>query len=201
MIRTLLTAVLPLASLGLMAVEGLTPDTIFDDIPGDATIREIVTTGGGGGSGGADTNAVIGLATDLLTKTNAVDFANASPSSVVGRVTNEDVRLHVSGGKLSILDRDTTVWVSGSSGANTNEVIDIALDVLMKTNAEDLAESAAPSSLVARVTNKDIRLHVDNGNLLILDKDHVVWSSGTRISMLMMEIEALKERVTALENK
>ena len=36
----------------------LTPDTIKDDIPGDATIREIVTAGGGGGGSGVDTNAV-----------------------------------------------------------------------------------------------------------------------------------------------
>ena len=81
MIRTLLTAVLPLASLGLTAVEGLTPDTIFNDIPGDATVREIVTTGGGGG----------GVAHGEMTA--YVDACAWDPLDAVGGLTDDQKEL------------------------------------------------------------------------------------------------------------
>lgn len=72
-IWTLLAATL----VGMAAWADFGPDTIKDDIPGTATVREIVQAGGGGGGGGVDTNAVIEIANEAIS-TNALMVATTN---------------------------------------------------------------------------------------------------------------------------
>lgn len=122
---------------------------------GDRTLDELIDQKGG-------------IATDFLTKTNAADFVDVSPSSIVGRVTNEDVRISVTNETLTIWDRTNRVWSSESSGN--------AVALLTKTNAADFA-SVAPSSIVWRVTNEDVMIAVSNETLRLSDGTNVVWES------------------------
>lgn len=124
-------------------VSGLTIKTInYQSLLGSGNID---IQGGGGGGGGVDTNVVIGLATELITRPDAGDFVNVSPSSVVGRVTNEDVYLNVTASKeLQLVNKGEILWESksgggggGGGGVDTNAVIDI-----VKSNIVNKADKA-----------------------------------------------------------
>lgn len=146
MIRTLLTAVLPLASLGLMAVEGLTPDTIFNDIPGDATVREIVTTGGGGGGVSyGEMTAYVDAAEERIKSLPCTKELVLTPEQIAQGVTfeshgaNQNSAVEIGRGAKAALDQE---YVGSVHTAKALRSVAVAIGAYATATNSDRAASS-----------------------------------------------------------
>lgn len=81
-----IVALLAATLIGMVAWAELGPDTIKDDIPGTATVREIVQAGGGGG-GGIDTNAVIEIVGPMIESATNATLAAANRYAIDSDMT------------------------------------------------------------------------------------------------------------------
>ena len=156
MIRTLLTAVLPLASLGLMAVEGLTPDTIFNDIPGDATVREIVTTGGGGGGVSyGEMTAYVDAAEERIKSLPCTKELVLTPEQITQGVTfeshgaNQNSAVEIGRGAKAALDQEKVFKISYTGGDGATKVV-----TLMEAGADKAFLPSTYYHYVGRVDRK-----------------------------------------------